>query len=271
MAFAVPLTLFGVALALRVLDIFVLRLDERWGEILLSKALGFAAVAAYLVHAGRSLAAIGLHGGSFLRVCGIGGSGAALALCLAYLAVVVSGDASRVVFSAVDPKTGAAGGVAFAVWLVFGNAINAFMEEALFRGLMLRHFRSRLGRWPALGFAAALFAAWHWVWPLKAWLLDRAAGQDALFEALSLTIATFVAGLVYGYMYLRTNSLWCPWLAHFVNNTTFNLVFVTTDSGVRSPTEIALFGPTYLVLLLALIPWTAWAARRSRLSEIRPW
>ena len=58
---AAPLALFGFALLLRMLDIFVLRLDERLGEIILSKSLGFALVVGYTWWVGQSLAAIGLH------------------------------------------------------------------------------------------------------------------------------------------------------------------------------------------------------------------
>ncbi len=41
-----PLLLLGIELLFRILDIFVLRLDERLGEIILSKSLGFVLVVA---------------------------------------------------------------------------------------------------------------------------------------------------------------------------------------------------------------------------------
>ncbi len=56
-----PLALFGVALLLRIVDIYVLRLGEVLGEIVLSTALGFALVVGYVWWAGRRLSAIGLH------------------------------------------------------------------------------------------------------------------------------------------------------------------------------------------------------------------
>jgi hypothetical protein len=56
-----PLILLGMALLLRLLDIFVLRLDERLGEIILSKSLGFALVVGYTWWVGQRMTAIGLH------------------------------------------------------------------------------------------------------------------------------------------------------------------------------------------------------------------
>lgn len=63
----VPLMLFAVALALRIIDIFVLGLDERLGEIIVSKALGFALVVAYVWWVGARLSSVGLHSRSWSR------------------------------------------------------------------------------------------------------------------------------------------------------------------------------------------------------------
>ena len=51
-----PLALLGLALILRIIDVFVLRLDERLGEIILSKALGFARTSA--IHGGSANACL---------------------------------------------------------------------------------------------------------------------------------------------------------------------------------------------------------------------
>ena len=45
----VSLALLAIALLFRLIDIFVLRLDERLGEIILSKVLGFALVVLWLL------------------------------------------------------------------------------------------------------------------------------------------------------------------------------------------------------------------------------
>ena len=71
-------------------------------------------------------------------------------------------------------------------------------EETLFRGLLLRSFERRYGWWPALVLSSALFAAFH----LNVW------------QAL----AAFVAGLYLGWIYLKTQSLWPPMIAHGIFN-----------------------------------------------------
>ncbi|MBC8386479.1 MAG: hypothetical protein H8E13_00265, partial [Actinobacteria bacterium] len=53
--------LFLIALIFRIIDIFVLRLDDRLGEIILSISLGFILVIVYLYLTGKSLSYIGLH------------------------------------------------------------------------------------------------------------------------------------------------------------------------------------------------------------------
>ncbi|HSK47929.1 MAG TPA: hypothetical protein VLA05_08005, partial [Coriobacteriia bacterium] len=146
---AAPLVLLGVALVFRTLDIFVLRLDEQIGEIILSKSLGFILVVAYTWWVGETLAAMGLHSRRIAAALSIGAglTGAAFVIAGIIQAVTLSaGD--HLTIAATDPKTGMAGGAGFAVLLIVGNVINAFMEEGLFRGIMLPHFLQRL-RFPA--------------------------------------------------------------------------------------------------------------------------
>lgn len=114
------------------------------------------------------------------------------------------------------------GGLAFGLLLVAGNLINSFMEEGLFRGVMLPHFRIRMRFWQANLLQAFLFALWHLVWPLKSYLTGKASLGGALTEAWMLALATFVSGAVFGYLFYRTGSLWAPWAAHTLNNTTLN-------------------------------------------------
>lgn len=71
-------------------------------------------------------------------------------------------------------------------------------EESLFRGLLLRGFDQRWGRWPALVLSSALFALFH----LNIW------------QALP----AFVAGLYLGSLFLATGSLAYPMVAHAVFN-----------------------------------------------------
>jgi membrane protease YdiL (CAAX protease family) len=260
----------ALALLLRITDIFVLRLDERLGEILLSKTLGFALVIAYVWWAGRRVAAIGLHTrrlGPALAL-GAGLTAAAFVAATAVQVFTLEPGASLVI-RAVDPKTGLAGGAAFAVLLILGNIVNSFMEEGLFRGIMLTHFLRRWRFGAANLLQAGLFAAWHLVWPLKAYLSGEVSAAGVLAQTGSLLLGTFVAGLVYGFLFWRTDSLWAPWIAHFLNNTILNLVQVQTASGELQPAMVL---SVVVVVALALLAFSVLPiARRLSLPYLQPW
>ncbi|HWI61342.1 MAG TPA: CPBP family intramembrane glutamic endopeptidase [Symbiobacteriaceae bacterium] len=218
-----PFALLAAALLLRIIDIFVLRLDERWGEIILSKSLGFALLLFFArgdlaFHArslGRSLAVALM---AFVPIY-------LMAYGLQFAVLAKAGKQPALVLAAIDPKTGLAGGLLFAAWLLLGNVINSCMEEGLFRGVLLSRFTFP---WANLA-QAALFALWHLVWPLKDLLSGR---SGVLGEAAGLLAATFIAGLVYGVLYLRTGNLWAPWLAHTINNTVLNFIHIRTAAGL---------------------------------------
>jgi membrane protease YdiL (CAAX protease family) len=266
----VPLALLGIALLLRLLDIFVLRLDERLGEIIFSKTLGFVLVVGYIWSAGQRLEAIGLHTRNLSKALAIGAgvtmAGFLIAGTIQNLALEPGATLS---LQAVDPKTGRVGGSAFAAFLIAGNVINSFMEEGLFRGIMLTHFLQRMRFRTANMLQAGLFAAWHLVWPLKAYLTGDASVPDVLVQSGSLLLGTFVAGLVYGYLFWLTDSLWASWIAHFLNNTTLNLVQVEASSGELQPavvmSVVVVIALAFLVLAISPI------VKRLKLPHLSPW
>lgn len=73
-----------------------------------------------------------------------------------------------------------------------------FAEEVFFRGFLLAAFVARLGAAWAVVASAAVFAIAH-------------------LEIGSL-IPIFVVGLLFGWLYLRTRSLWPPIMAHMLQN-----------------------------------------------------
>jgi uncharacterized protein len=153
----------------RLIDIFVLRLDERLGEIILSKALDFALIVLFFWLAGRKLRDIGLHASGLAPSLFIGASVALIALLVGYVVeiLVLSGSSASLQFAAIDPKAGVSGGFMFATFLVLRNFANSFMEEGLFRGVMIPLFRTRLSSWQAIWLQAVLFGAWHLPWAMK--------------------------------------------------------------------------------------------------------
>lgn len=266
----VVLALFGLALLLRVVDIYVLRLDEVLGEIVLSKALGFALVVGYVWWAGRRLSAIGLHSRRLGPALAIGAGLTAAAFVIATAAQLLTlAPGESLALQAVDPKTGLTGGAAFAAFLITGNVVNSFMEEGLFRGIMLTHFMLRMRFRTANLLQAGLFAAWHMVWPVKAYLDGDASAAGALAQAGVLLLGTFVAGLVYGYLYWRTGSLWAPGIAHFLNNTILNVVQVQNAGGEPQPAVV--MSVVVVVAMAFLAYFITPTATRLALPSAQPW
>jgi membrane protease YdiL (CAAX protease family) len=265
-----PLALFGSALLLRLFDIFVARLDERLGELILSKALGFALIVGYTWWVGQRVAAIGLHTRHLGPALALGAGITVAAFVIAgTVQLVVLESGATYAIQALDPKTGMAGGSAFAAWLIAGNVVNSFMEEGLFRGIMLPHFLQRWRFRTANVLQAALFAAWHLVWPLKAYLTGDVSAAGTVAQAGSLLLGTFVAGLVYGYLSWRTDSLWAPWIAHLLHNTTLNLMQVRGSSGDLQPAVV--LSVVVVIALACLALAIAPLAKRLTLPRLRPW
>ena len=271
--FLFPTLLLVLAAALRYVDVILLPLAERWGEAILHKALGLALVLAYLWAVRRPLAAIGVHGRLWGESMWIGMVGTALLLALGYglqwAVSYLAGQEPTFVYAPLDSRTGLDGGTMFAVWLVVGNLVNASMEEGLFRGIMLPHCRRRLAPWQANLFQALLFGLWHLAWPARRWLTGQADLQTAGTEAAILVLGAIVSGLAYGYLFLKTGSLWAPWLAHAVNNTALNLLHIETAGGMDAQVSV-LYG-VIAVGYVGLMWWAGFWAKRLHMPELEPW
>jgi uncharacterized protein len=265
-----PLAVLGLALLLRIIDIFVCRLDERLGEIILSKSLGFALVVGYTWWVGQRLLAIGLHTRNLGSALAIGGGLTVTAFAIASVVqVLMLSPGQSLILKFVDPKTGITGGVAFAIFLIAGNVINSLMEEGLFRGIMLPHFLQSMRSWSANLLQAALFSTWHLVWPIKAYLTGDTSAAGAFAQASVLLSGAFIAGLVFGYLFWRTGSLWASMIAHSLNNTIHSLIQVQTAAGDLQPAVVLSVAAVIAVALLALA--VAPIARRLALLHVRPW
>jgi len=272
-AILIPFILFTIAAIFKILDVFVFRLDELLGEIILSKSLGFLLVLAYLWFVGKSVTAIGLHGKFVAKALIIGATGIILILLLSYglqFGVLIgAGKEPGLVFTAIDPTAGVTGGLAFALFLLIGNFINSFMEEGLFRGVMLRHFRVSLSFWRANFLQAAFFAVWHLNWPIKQFMTGQLDLSGLAFQSVIVLIATGISGFAMGYLYLKTDNLWAPWIMHTINNSVQNMVHIQTIDGLDS--NMMAFQITLTLSLIAIIPFFKVLAKRFKMSEVKPW
>ena len=112
----------------------------------------------------------------------------------------------------------------------------AYVEELLFRGVLLRIVDESLGTWPALVISAALFGVVHLGSP-----------NATLYTALAISLE---AGLLLGAAYVLTRRLWLPIGIHFAWNFMQAGVFGGTRSaealGVRSLLDARVSGPDLL-------------------------
>ena len=103
----------------------------------------------------------------------------------------------------VPPNLGLELAVGIPLWLLLASPF----QEFFFRGWLQPRWQDRLGRGIGLLVATAAFTAWHYCWPL-------AAQSSFPLYTLHGLVATFAAGLIYGYSFQRTGSIVAPWLAH---------------------------------------------------------
>ncbi|MFX1339449.1 MAG: lysostaphin resistance A-like protein [Promethearchaeota archaeon] len=277
--FAVLSLITLICVILSLIDIFILRIDELWGEIIISKALGFFIILIYLWSVQRSVAAIGLHKTMIFQALFIGAFVSTIMMAIyftaGFLVLIGSNVKVEIIFSPNDPKAGVEGGVLFGLWLVFGNVINCCMEEGLFRGLMTRKFLTRMDFWKANFLQAALFGAWHLRWPLKYYITGQMTLMQAVFNAISINFgAPFLLGQIWGYMYYKTNSLWPSWISHFIWNSTLNLLIFNIPSGTDEAivnAAIVLSGGLSILTGLMLMFLIKYLADKWNIPKLAPW
>ena len=268
----VSLAFFFVVVALRYTEVFVPGLNALPDKSIVSKVLGFILVLGYLRVLRKPISSIGLHSRNFARAFLIGG----LSLVILYVTLYAvqfyllstAGETPRLVFAAIDKEAGAMGGLVFTLFYLFGQIVNAFMEEGIFRGVMLPHLMRRFSFWQANALQAVLFGLAHLVWPLSSWARGQATPEEAIAEATSLLIFTTVGGLVFGYLYYRTDSLWTAWFAHLIDNAMGLFFHIQIVSRLHAETDILMLASFGFVALVIL----AWiVAKRSKLPTLKPW
>jgi membrane protease YdiL (CAAX protease family) len=84
-----------------------------------------------------------------------------------------------------------------------------------------------------------------------------------------LLVATGIFGFAVGYLYLKTDNLWAPWLAHTINNSVLNMVHIETAEGLDS--DMVLLQVMLIVCYVAVIPLFRAMAKRFQMPEVRPW
>ena len=265
--------IFFLALLLRLNDIFILRIDERFGEIFISKILGFLLILLFMLLIKESLSTIGLHK-NHLWLCICLGFFLNLAIYLIsygieYIILQQGNQNPYMILTAIDPKQGVEGGFIFGLWLIIGNLINALMEEGLFRGVFLPALKTKFSFWKANIFQAFLFGLWHLVWPLKYYVTGEQSLFGALMYGLVLMLGTVTFGFIWGYMFEKTNSLWTAIAAHFAANTIQNILHIQSMNGFDTMTSLR--GTLASLLGIASLFFIRWITSKCKLPTLLAW
>lgn len=131
-------------------------------------------------------------------------------------------------------------GISPVLLLIAGGFIGPICEEIIFRGVILKGFLKHYSPTKAIVFSALIFGVIHFI-PLQ-------------------VVSAFFAGLVLGYIYYKTKSLWIPIIIHILNNVlAFAIGLDSSDSSTRSyfDNEMIYFASFAGALTLAWIAYKA--------------
>ena len=130
-----------------------------------------------------------------------------------YLVVIGLYLGAQVAFETiVGGKTLSPAGIPITITLpgVLSLVVAPFLEELLFRGLLLHELAELLPRWGANLLTSLLFAGIH----LPFWLAHGGVSGALMAN----TAGVFIFSLLAGWLYLDSSSIWPPTLAHIANN-----------------------------------------------------
>jgi len=269
--------LIFIIFSLRILDVFVIRSDELFGEQVLTKIVGLVLILVYVWSVKGSFGSIGLYSRYWKFSVMLGLLVMAMGLFTGYgaewLYLYVTGAYPKLFVAAqghaLIPENAVTGGLLFGITLFAGNVINSFMEEGLFRGMLITHLGSRISLRKTNLVQAFLFGIWHIVWPIRDYLDGQTDLSMALGTSAGYIVLSGLIGFAWGYFYQKTNSLWTSWSAHTLNNTVMNFFHITTTSG--APLTLGLRAGVATLVVVALLPFVRKVAETRTMPEIKTW
>lgn len=253
--------LMCIAMIFRLLDIFAFRLDDLLGEIILSKIIGFIIVILFVKMIGGNISDIGFNINNKWSIFILGAVITSTLMIIGYVGefIIFASDSPQLLIAAIDPKAGVTGGIGFAVFLLFGNIINCFMEEGLFRGIMIPMLNRKYSIRMSILLQGLLFGIWHIPWAFKWYISDIVSGTSGFIMALVINFIPMIfIGIVLGVMYYYTNSIWTPWISHFIMNSILNLVHVSINGelNIGMTIRMSIFQSVIFILIPVLIKLT---------------
>jgi membrane protease YdiL (CAAX protease family) len=101
-----------------------------------------------------------------------------------------------------------------------------------------------------------LFGVWHIPWAFKWYISGTVSGMSGFIMALVLnSMPMILMGIIFGVMYYYTESIWTPWISHFLINSILNIIHIsingTLDQGVTI--RMAVFQAAFTILIPVII------------------
>lgn len=143
----------------------------------------------------------------------------------------------------------------------------AFFEEIGWRAWLLPRLKDRLGARLAVVVVAIIWALWHVPFELSGIL--HIDGVSPIKLALVVPPGTFAAGMILGWLWLRTESVWLVAIAHGALNDWGQYAFKYMKESGTPGADIAVLGAGYLALLLvgSFLLWRDGALGPSSLAK----
>lgn len=147
---------------------------------------------------------------------------------------------------------------------LFANSALAFFEEVGWRAWMIPRLMDRMGARHAIVVSALIWAFWHTPFALSG--IHHLDGIPIWLTALTMPIVITGTGLVLGWLWIRTESIWMVALAHGALNNwgQFAFKFMAEGSGDGQFADVVMLGAGGLALLAvgSLLVVYAWMAVR---------
>ncbi len=256
------LVFFLVCCAARAVEYFVFRTDQtEIGEAIFHKIFGILLLAAALAVLGWKWRDIGFVAARFWRDIALGLAIGVGVFIVAYgtemLMQSAAGNTPKLQFFvtsyAIGGNRALEGGFLLLALCIAGNLINVWMEEGVFRGLFPKLLSEKRSFWFACILSSLLFGIWHIAQPIRNAIDGVQSPMGALMMGLMLVGTSALLGVQYCMLNRVTGSIWAGMAAHFVNNTTINLLHVSTAGGLDEMQTLRITIAQTLSFLVVLV------------------
>ena len=149
---------------------------------------------------------------------------------------------------------------------------NAFLEETLFRGLLINGFQTRYTPNKSILLSAAIFGVWHAGWPIIN------GGEGVAIQVASMVFFTTILGIFFGIYYVKFTSgrsLLGPIVIHTIINFVSECFKIGPEPVIQGPDLVfsngGLMSVTLLMFLLTFIPLSLFLSRFKTEQVINLW